>query len=139
MARVNEGLAIGQIKDSATAAIANVVFYLPELEPNVSASDSWCMLDLEYFNDNATRSAEWNAEGRLRAFISCRKSAGNTYAAKTIANSLATTFANQTLTVDESSTDMAYIRFYTARSRMLGEADGIISHYWEIDFFIQEA
>lgn len=139
MTRINEGLALGQIKDTATASIANVVFYLPELEPNVTGANSWVMFDLEYFNDNPTRNFEWNASGRLRAFISSRKSAGNIYAAKTIANSLATTFANQTLTVNSGDNDVAYIRFYTARSRMLGEADGIISHYWEIDFFIQEA
>lgn len=139
MARLSEGLVVGAIKDYATANIDGVTFYLPELEPSIAASTSWAMLDVEFFNDNPTHAGEWNGHGRARAFISSRKSGGNIYAAKTIANSLSSLFANSTVTVDEASVTKGYIRFGVARSRMLGEADGIINHFFEIDFFVQEA
>jgi len=73
-------------------------------------------------------------------WIGARKDSGNIYAAKTVAHSFSTTFAKQTITVkDDVGTDKGWVRFKDAISRPLGEADGIINHYWEAPFYVNSA
>lgn len=139
MSRVEEKLILGAIVKAAVAGIANTKFYVPEQEPAVTSTYKMVMIDIE-MDDQAMRSDEWMGQGVVKAFIRCRLDTGsgvNVYSSKTMAHDLSTLFVRKTIdVVDNASATVGYIRITEAISRPMGEADGIIEHYWQAPFFV---
>lgn len=134
MNRVSESLVYGAIFSHANAEVSNVLFYPPEFEPNTSSSNVWVQVYVE-LSDATTTAGNWMGEGIIKMFIQARKSAGNIYLGKSTAHELSKAFTKTAIDVDNNASVLqGYAIFDEPVSRPLGMDDGIIHHYWQIEY-----
>jgi hypothetical protein len=132
MTRINEEYIYHALITYATAQVAGVTFYNPDNEPSFKTIAKWAMVIVDV-DDQSTRSTEYAGEGRIQFDIGAKK-AGNTYAAKKIAHSIMTAFANEGVTIAGASTDIGVAVFGKASSQSTGEVDGVLTHYVTLEF-----
>jgi hypothetical protein len=134
VSRINEKNVFGALIGDAETNVTGVTFYGPEEEPDTSAALKWCVLDIDYREDES-RLTDWAASGRLTATINAKTSIGNAYSARDVANSLTANFTKTAVAIVVSSVTVGKVVFGAQpTSKSLGEADGTQAHYWEIDF-----
>lgn len=133
--RINEKQIYGALLTYADTNISGVTFYESETEPAITGASAWCMFEIEYTEQETSRES-WMAEGRLTAYISSRKSGGNVFAARHISHQLSDKFIKVGVPITISSSTIGYIKFKVPSTHSLGEADGILNHWWSCEFFV---
>lgn len=137
MTRVSESLIYGAVFKQADTEVTSVNFYPPELTPKTSALNNWVEVVIE-LTEQPTAKNDWYARGLIKMFIQARRSIGNIYSARAIAESISSAFDKAVLVIvtDNISATVGNMTFTEPVSRSMGEADGIIYHYWQIEFSV---
>jgi hypothetical protein len=139
MNRVSESLVYGAVFGHADTEVTGVFFYPPEIEPRVSAQTKWVEVVVE-LSDIPSSGSDWIGGGTIKMFIQARKSAGNIYAGKAIAHSLSEAFTKTAIDVENDASEVVgQAKFKEPVSKPLGMEDGIIHHYWQIEFDVYSA
>jgi len=134
--RVRESLIFGAVLSYAQANVRGCTFYPPELEPDVSSSDTWALLGVQ-IDDGLFHTGQWNGAGSVQVLVKTRSDADDIYAGKDIADALTVAFARAGLTVTDGNYQ-GYLTFGEGDSWAQGESDGVIAHQWDARFQIMQ-
>lgn len=132
--RVMERLVYGAVYDAMEAGVADVVFYPPELEPDVVSYDSWALLGVTV-EDVAHRSSWWVGSGDVNVAIKTRSSAANIYQGRAVADSLTALFAGMAIAISGGGYT-GYALFGEPSTWARGGLDGCLVQEWAIPFAV---
>lgn len=131
--RVLESLIFGAVYSHASDNVADVTFYAPELEPDVTGSDSWALIGVT-LEDIDFRRGQWYGRGEIEMLIKTRLSAGNIYAGRAIADELSSAFSGGIAVNDGDYT--GYLLLGESSTWARGGVDGILQQEWQIPFMV---
>jgi hypothetical protein len=134
VSRIAEQYIVKAVMNACVAAYGTCQFYSDKREPKI-IEDRYAQIKLQ-LSDEPTRSQDHLASGLITIIINAKTTLKDIYAATKIADALANTFKNQGVAITSGVSTIGYLRGKDPISRALGIVDGVISHFWQIDFAV---
>lgn len=134
VSRIGEQYIFKSVIQSCVGAYESCQFYSDKRKPKITM-DRWAKVSIQV-TDEPSRKQDHLASGLITIIINANQTLNDIFAATKIADSLANTFKNEGVAITSGASTIGYLRGKDPVSRALGIVDGVISHFWQIDFSV---